>query len=840
MNPSYEPYTVADPLWYEPLERYDDNLSMFAAAKRQAPEGWVRQSPGIWITLRPDGGEPLPPQGWKVHLSATPETAEATIDQAWSVCHRLRVPWKFLRSKAIVTVTNGKYAARSASGKVVTAYPADERVLRRLVFELDTVLSGVPGPYILSDLRWAQGPVYLRYGAFVPMWCELSDETRAPAIQAPSGDLVPDVRRPAFTMPSWVRPPSFLPERPSDDGNALVGQYKVLRALHFSNAGGVYLAQSRDGQLVVLKEARPYAGLDPRGLDAVSRLRNEYQTLRSLQHLPWVPRLYEKFTAWEHEYLALEYEPGPTIGQWIAKNLPLARHQPGIRALRRHAARVSVVFDSVERCIDTLHGCGLAHGDLHHNNIVLRPNGDIALLDFELASAVDAPYHAALGAPGFSLASVAVAGDADRFALACCRLAGYVPLTALATQDRTVFNVLLEMARDRYRLAPGIVNHIATDLRLARDIDVAPSCRSPEPPAAADLVAGINSAASPHRSDRLFPADVGVDAPGASLGLAHGASGVLLALLAADQAVPSSYVDWLSNACRHAPTDTPTGLYDGLAGAALLLHRIGLADELAPVLDRVLSHPPRGTSLYAGITGVAHLLFELRYDREALRWAETVADRCTGTLPWNRPGLLRGSSGAAVLFARCAQVSGSSRWMDLARAALRADLRHGSRAGGRLRLSAGRTTTSLSDGSAGVALAALSLGPSDHPHSADVVHAAIRAAAGQVVVHGGLFTGRAGVIYLLASAVHRWPSWEAELAEQRGLLGLHAPAFGVGRVLIGERLLRLSTDLATGSAGALLALAAADHPHRALLPGAHAAPLSHDRLNIHKEKEVTK
>ena len=49
--------------------------------------------------------------------------------------------------------------------------------------------------------------------------------------------------------------------------------YAIDRVLHFSNGGGVYLARdTRTGEAVVLKEARPHAGVDARGHDAVRPL----------------------------------------------------------------------------------------------------------------------------------------------------------------------------------------------------------------------------------------------------------------------------------------------------------------------------------------------------------------------------------------------------------------------------------------------------------------------------------------------------------------------------------------------------------------------------------------
>ncbi|MFE3901353.1 hypothetical protein ACFXPY_13625 [Streptomyces sp. NPDC059153] len=59
---------------------------------------------------------------------------------------------------------------------------------------------------------------------------------------------------------------------------------------------------------------------------------------------------------------------------------------------------------------------------------------------------------------------------------------------------------------------------------------------------------------------------------------------------------------------------------------------------------------------------------------------------------------------------------------------------------------------------------------------------------------------------------------------QRGTrrpLALHLAPYADGEVLHGDQLIRLSTDLATGSAGALPALAATRTPGCDLLPGLH-------------------
>ena len=56
--------------------------------------------------------------------------------------------------------------------------------------------------------------------------------------------------------------------------------YAVERAVHFSNGGGLYEARQREsGRRVILKEARPHAGLTRDSAYAGHRLRHELDIL---------------------------------------------------------------------------------------------------------------------------------------------------------------------------------------------------------------------------------------------------------------------------------------------------------------------------------------------------------------------------------------------------------------------------------------------------------------------------------------------------------------------------------------------------------------------------------
>jgi hypothetical protein len=75
-----------------------------------------------------------------------------------------------------------------------------------------------------------------------------------------------------FGVPDWAPVPGVLAQALADRARASTAEfpYSVERALHFSNGGGIYIARPvGGGDQVVLKEARPHAGLDQRGDDAV-------------------------------------------------------------------------------------------------------------------------------------------------------------------------------------------------------------------------------------------------------------------------------------------------------------------------------------------------------------------------------------------------------------------------------------------------------------------------------------------------------------------------------------------------------------------------------------------
>jgi tRNA A-37 threonylcarbamoyl transferase component Bud32 len=831
MDTRYQLFSLADDAWYEPLALVDDRASRFPLATGEVPAGWRREEDDVWVGFTPSGYDDMPAQGWKVHLSATPAGAAETIRVAWDICHELGIPWKFLRSRFLVTATGSKYASRAASGKVVTVYPRDEAELEKAVHRLDEALAGSEGPYILSDLRWQAGPVHLRYGAFRPLWCEGPDGGRVLAVRDETGTLVADVRRPAFTLPPWASRPGFLVDHlpVAKTTEPSIDRFRVLKALHFSNAGGVYLAEDPDGTRVVVKEARPHAGLDGRETDATTRLRHEHDTLRRLQHHPFVPRVLDYFSLWEHEYLVLEHVEGRTVAQWLARQHPLLGHRPSTVDLARFADEVLAVLDEVERCLAALHADGHTFGDLHHHNIMVRRDGGVVLVDFELSATVDAEFHAALGAPGFMDRSVRRAVDADWYAMGCCRLEALVPLNPLRLRNPDALGQLLAQAGTLYRLPAEVLDRMCDQLRrapgVAAQLDACDGTAAPVlPPSAPALAAGITGAATPDRTDRLCPADIAVYRPGGALGLAHGASGVVLALRAASEPVPASFVDWLAAACADVPDEVPPGLYDGLAGAALALHRLGHLDLVLPLLDVLHDRlPTNDLTLHSGRTGIAQLLLDIGDTGAATSMAESVAARLGEPDAMPKPGLLLGWSGPAVLFARCAAETGEDRWLAAAKRAVEHDLRWVREgAHGELNLLGdGKLLPYLAGGSAGVALAVLALPPDARsPGIPPFLRGVAKACALWLVIQGGLFNGRAGLIYFLAQLASHEPDQLGEIDEQRRLLGLHTVRRDGDEVLIGDQLLRLSTDLATGSAGALLALTAIDNPDPALLPGA--------------------
>ena len=827
----YEPYCLADPTYFEQPERRDDSGTLFDVALRPPPLAWTRADRGTSVVLRPDGVA-LPPQGWKVHVSGTPDTAERILNQTWDYCVAHRIAFKFVRSSWALLVTNLKYADRSASGKLMTLYPRDEVELHALLDDIGATLEGTTGPYVLSDLRWRSGPLYVRYGGFVERSCMSPDGEPVLAVEAPDGALVPDERKPFFQPPPWVVLPPFLAAERLSQASAPDFPYRVERALHFSNSGGVYVAHDSSGQQVVLKEARPFAGLDLAGDDAVTRLHREQAALGRLAGCDFVPDLLDSFSWGGHEFLVLEHIEGESLHTAVARRHPMAAAAATAQDISAYTEWATDVVDGVEQHIAAMHSKGLAYCDLHPRNVLVRPDGRTVLVDFELARDLDECRPPALGAPGFCTPGARTGRAADSYALACLRLAVFMPLTPMLNRNPASAHTLLDVVSERFPVTADFVQRVRAELAPPQRTDVTGSSvrRTASPWLAPDLdevsraiAAGILATATPEREDRLYPGDVAQFRYG-GCGLAFGAAGVMLALAAAGFEVPADHVDWLVQAAGREPSPRP-GLYDGLHGVAYVLDQLGRTEDALGILERAADRTDRlqtGT-LFSGLAGAGlNLLhFAGRLDdstllEQASLAGARLADRGRGSndagvVAINRPGLLHGWSGPGLLFLRLYEATRDGQWLEEAAAALRRDCAHTST------LDDGRTYIAesgvirpfLGGGSAGVGLVLDQL--SAHREDADLqaLQAGLhRACRPELVTEPGLFDGRAGLLYYLALVVDPDGRVDRQTLVDRQIrrLAWHAVPVKGGIGFPGRALLRLSTDLATGSAGVLIAL----------------------------------
>lgn len=338
-------------------------------------------------------------QGWKLHLSASALTANATMERVAPVLQRLNLLFKApLSLQELDKLNSGIYYGYCQIGKVITVYPQTPEEAVKLARLLHRLTRDLAGPTVPFDLKFRpRGCLYYRYGSFSALEIEKEDGTRVQAIRDPNGKLVEDRRDSPKAMPDWVTDP-FALKRPARQQKAvetpLKRRFRAFCALSQRGKGGVYKAldvETWPPRLCILKEGRENGETSLDGLDGYERVRHEGRVLKALRSAGLdVPCLYASFKGERNYYLALEYIEGESLDQWL-------RHR------KRRLPIAGAISYSIEisNIIAQIHSAGWVWRDCKLTNLIVTKHGKIRALDFEGSCPVGRPDPMPWGSPSY-------------------------------------------------------------------------------------------------------------------------------------------------------------------------------------------------------------------------------------------------------------------------------------------------------------------------------------------------------------------------------------------------------------------------------------------------------
>jgi hypothetical protein len=622
--------------FFEPLDRYvADETDFVAFVGRILPSTWKVDRRNIWFSCNPPS-KALPLQGWKIHLSGTPANASAILSTVARLLAPLSVPFKFAVDKNILFLLNGKRWARGGAGKFITIYPSDTEQCRELLEFLYVATIGYSGPYILSDRRYRDSSiVHYRYGGLLPVHrLDITGE-QVLVMETPDGKMVDDERRPYFELPSGLLADPFSnDDKPSPDdeeGTLKGGRYVLEGVVSFSNSGGVYLGLDREtGNKVLIKEARPFTSISPRGTDAVWLLKKEHRLLTLLEDTGIAPRPLDFFRDWEHYYLVEEFLEGRILRGFIAQNALNLRTRASLADATEFVDRYCALFQKIGALVCALHERRIVFSDLSHYNVMVLDNGQqVRLIDFEGAyeQGVDLPTF--LYTPGFVSMQALSEGislpEDDYYAFGGLMMAGLIPMNSLLVIDPQAHERFLRAVVRDLGVPSAItlcVKQLMHEERSARltvsgTIEVlrrSHAAGSPEAGCAEvdeidpnmaleQTLAFIDAVADLERQDRLFPADPTVFQTN-PLSIAHGACGVAYVMQRVRGGIQPEVLKWIlsQKVSREA---YPPGLYIGLSGIAWTLLELGLREEAEKAIRLTYDHHLlwRSPDLFYGVAG---------------------------------------------------------------------------------------------------------------------------------------------------------------------------------------------------------------------------------------------
>jgi len=156
-----------------------------------------------------------------------------------------------------------------------------------------------------------------------------------------------------------------------------LGHFEITGSIGAGGMGVVYKATDlRLRRTVALKLLPPEVSTDP---ERRSRFEREARAASALNH-PNIVTVHEIDNADGVDFIAMELVEGETLATAITRRLP-------IDEALRHAMQIG-------EALAAAHAAGIVHRDLKPGNVIVKPEGQVKVLDFGLAKRVG------IGKPG--------------------------------------------------------------------------------------------------------------------------------------------------------------------------------------------------------------------------------------------------------------------------------------------------------------------------------------------------------------------------------------------------------------------------------------------------------
>lgn len=169
------------------------------------------------------------------------------------------------------------------------------------------------------------------------------------------------------------RATTYVPLLP---GRILNAGIIVEKALSYGGSAAIYLARKQDGSPVVLKEFVVADSLNEDAkTKALAMFKKEAALLSKLNH-PDIARIYDHFVEDGRHYMTLQYIQGEDLRRLVARR--------GAISERRVAQWMRQLLE-IMRYLEK-QSPPVVHRDLTPENIVFRPKGTLALIDFGAAN----------------------------------------------------------------------------------------------------------------------------------------------------------------------------------------------------------------------------------------------------------------------------------------------------------------------------------------------------------------------------------------------------------------------------------------------------------------------